>query len=243
MVMKDERRTPDPLSGLGGLSAAWMSALMPAAGGGGGPAEMFGQLLDPRRWLGAGGAAVEQPFEAVLGLPRLADVPAYDRKILALLQDWLIVTQRGSEFGGLVSQVWLQAWQTFMADLQQSTAEGKPIQSGRELIERWTATANGALLKAQREGDFLAAQRRLLDAILSSRTKEREIVEAQAEALGMPTRSEMDDVHRTLQEVKRELRALKRQLAADAAQKGDAAPKAETSRRSPASAARAAAKA
>jgi class III poly(R)-hydroxyalkanoic acid synthase PhaE subunit len=212
---------PNLLAGLEALSAAWMSALSPASTGRG-PGEFLAQLLDPRHWLGAGGAALEQPFEAVLGLPRLADVPAYDRKMLALLQDWMAVAQRSCEFSALVGQVWLQAWLTFLADLQRATVEGKPVQSGRELLERWTATANATLLKAQREGEFLAAQRRLLEAILSSRTKEREIVEAQAEALGLPTRTEMDDVHRTLQEVKRELRALKRQLEAEAAGKEEA---------------------
>jgi class III poly(R)-hydroxyalkanoic acid synthase PhaE subunit len=233
--MSQNLKPPNLLAGLEAMSAAWMSALSSAATGRG-PGELLIQLLDPRHWLGAGGAALEQPFEAILGLPRLADVPAYDRKILALLQDWMAVAQRSGEFSALVGQVWLQAWLTFLADLQRAAVEGKPVQSGRELLERWMATANMALLKAQREGEFLAAQRRLLEAILSSRTKEREIVEAQAEALGLPTRTEMDDVHRTLQEVKRELRALKRQLAAEAAGKEEA------SRRPQVPAARAAAK-
>ncbi|HET6522300.1 MAG TPA: poly(R)-hydroxyalkanoic acid synthase subunit PhaE [Geminicoccaceae bacterium] len=214
---KPQNLLPD----LEALSAAWMSALAPF-GIGGGPAELAARLLDPRQWLGVGGAAVEQPFEAILGLPRLADIPAYDRKLLALMQDWMTVAQRSSAFHALVAQIWLHAYQTFQADLQRAAAEGKSVGSGRELLERWTATANATLLKAQRDDDFLAAQRRLLEAVLASRTREREIVEAQAEALGLPTRTEMDDVHRTLQEVKRELRALKRQLAAEAAAKEDA---------------------
>lgn len=215
--MNQNRKLPNLLPDLETLLAAWTSVLTPF--GTGGPAEAATRLLDPRQWLGVGGAAVEQPFEAILGLPRLADVPAFDRKILALLQDWMTVAQRSSEFNALVGQVWLQAYQTFLADLQREAIEGKPAGNGRELLERWTATANATLLQAQRQGDFLAAQRRLLEAVLSSRLKEREIVEAQAEALGLPTRTEMDDVHRTLQEVKRELRALKRQLAAEAAGK------------------------
>jgi hypothetical protein len=49
--------------------------------------------------------------------------------------------------------------------------------------------------------------------VLASRAAERELVEIGAKAADMPTRAELDDVHKTLHAVKRELRALQRQLA------------------------------
>ena len=64
------------------------------------PAELAARLLDPRNWLGVGAATLEQPFETVLGLPRLADVPDIDRKLLHLMQCWVGVAQRsGTETG------------------------------------------------------------------------------------------------------------------------------------------------
>jgi class III poly(R)-hydroxyalkanoic acid synthase PhaE subunit len=160
-----------------------------------------------------GGAALEQPFETVLGLPRLADVPELDRKLVALMKAWTNVAQRGAEYGAVVSQVWVSAYADFVQALQASAAEGKPARSGRELLDRWTATVNERLLRAQRSDQFLEAQRRLLDAMLTSRAAERELVEIGAKAADMPTRAEIDDVHKTLHAVKRELRALQRKLA------------------------------
>ena len=49
--------------------------------------------------------------------------------------------------------------------------------------------------------------------MLTSRAAERELVEIGAKAADLPTRAEMDDVHKTLHAVKRELRALQRRLA------------------------------
>jgi hypothetical protein len=49
---------------------------------------------------------------------------------------------------------------------------------------------------------------------LKSRAAEHELVEIGAKAVDLPTRAEMDDVHKTLHGVKRELRALQRRLAA-----------------------------
>jgi poly[(R)-3-hydroxyalkanoate] polymerase subunit PhaE len=210
--MSDDPKAPSLFPGLESLSAAWMGALLPA-GTGGGPAELAARLLDPRQWLGVGGAALEQPFETVLGLPRLADVPELDRKLLRLMQAWTAVAQRGAEYGAVVSQIWVGAYADFVQALQAAAADGKPARSGRELLDRWTATVNERLLKAQRSERFLEAQRRLLDAMLTSRQAERELVEIGAKAADLPTRAELDDVHKTLHAVKRELRALQRKLA------------------------------
>jgi class III poly(R)-hydroxyalkanoic acid synthase PhaE subunit len=213
--MGETPKAPGLFPGLEALTAAWTSALLPA-GTGGGPAELAARLLDPRQWLGVGGAALEQPFETVLGLPRLADVPELDRKLLRLMQAWTAVAQRGAEYGAVVSQIWVGAYADFVQALQAAAADGKPARSGRELLDRWTATVNERLLKAQRSERFLEAQRRLLDAMLTSRAAERELVEIGAKAADLPTRAELDDVHKTLHAVKRELRALRRELAAEA---------------------------
>jgi hypothetical protein len=210
--------TADPgatseLPGLDGLLAAWTAMLRPIEPGGG-PVELATRLLDPRHWLGVGGAVLEQPFETVLGLPRLADVPDLDRKMLSLLLGWLGVSQRGAEYAAGVAEVWITAFGEFLAVVQAAAVAGKTGGNGRELLDRWTAIVNEQLLKAQRSDSFLEAQRRLLDALLTSRAAERELVEVWAKAAGLPTRAEIDDMHRTLHTVKRELRALQLRLAA-----------------------------
>src|SRR5690349_14503297 len=161
--MSETPKAPGLFPDLEALTAAWTSALLPA-GTGGGPAELAARLLDPRQWLGVGGAALEQPFETVLGLPRLADVPELDRKLLRLMQAWTAVAQRGAEYGAVVSQVWVGAYADFVQALQAAAADGKPARSGRELLDRWTATVNERLVKAQRRARVLDAHRRPLAA-------------------------------------------------------------------------------
>jgi hypothetical protein len=107
----------------------------------------------------------------------------------------------------------MAAYGDFLQALQAAAVEGKPARSGRELLDRWTATVNERMLKVQRSDPFLEAQRRLLDAMLTSRAAERELVEIGANAVDLPTRTEIDEVHKSLHAVKRELRALKRELA------------------------------
>src|SRR5919112_1938853 len=161
-AMTGDRQGNGSFPGLDGWLEVWTSYLRTAQDPGG-PAELAARLFDPRHWLGIGGAALEQPFETVLGLPRLADVPELDRKLLGLLQAWMAAAQRGAEYSTVVSQVWIEAYADFITALQAAAVEGKPARSGRELLDRWTATVNERLLKAQRSEGFLEAQRRVLD--------------------------------------------------------------------------------
>ncbi len=187
--------------------STWMRALGALAPGG----EQQGlaaRALDPRRWLLPG--ADEKPFETILGLPRLADMPALDRQMLALMGGWLLVVQRNGEVNAQVLRAWGQANMEFLQALQASVSGDRPPASLREVLDQWAAAANLALMKAQRSEDFLGAQRGLLDALLSSRTREREVVEAISRMLDLPTRTELDDLHKTVHALKRELRALKR---------------------------------
>jgi polyhydroxyalkanoate synthesis regulator phasin len=79
------------------------------------------------------------------------------------------------------------------------------------MMQRWLKVANESLIKAQRSDEFLAAQRKLFKTNTQYKLKQREIIEAWCEAYTMPTRSEVDDLHRMVYELRRELRQLKKQ--------------------------------
>ena len=176
-----------------------------------GPFALAMQAFDPRRWLGMYGPATEQPFEALLGLPRFS-FPALDRKVLAVAAGWLMLLQRNGEYGAKLLRVWSEAYAELFAELKDAAAKGEPVHAGRELIDRFIAVLNRKMQKVQRSEEFLASQRKLLEAFLSSRTHERELIELVANAWDLPTRTEIDDAHRSVHELKREVRALRREL-------------------------------
>jgi polyhydroxyalkanoate synthase subunit PhaE len=209
-----------------GTFAAWAKA-WEFAGAEDGPFALAFQALDPRRWLGLVWGAAEQPFETILGLPRLAAFPALDRKALALVGGWLLLQQRSGEHGAMVCLAWSEAYVEFLAELNRTAAEGHPVKAGRELLDRWRSVLNRKLQRVQRSDKFLSAQRKMLDALLSSRAREREVIEAIANAFDLPTRTELDDAHGTLHNLKREVRALRRELESVKANAAGASPPAK----------------
>ena len=174
----------------------------------------LGRMMDPGSWLGgaAGWSGLDRQLEQLVQRPQFADLSEIDREALKALNIWAELRQVSAEHQVLVSGVWMQAFQRFLARLAELGAEGRTPAGLQELTAVWTEVANRALLEAQRSEEFLAVQRRLLNAALRYRAQERQVAEKLCALSHVPTRGEVDEIHRSVHDIKRELRALKRAL-------------------------------
>src|SRR5260221_12792852 len=64
----------------------------------------------------------------------------------------------GEKYWEVVQGAWNRAFERFMKAL--NDPKGTPIRTGREMLDLWLATANGALVEMHRSKEFLEAQRR-----------------------------------------------------------------------------------
>jgi hypothetical protein len=87
-----------------------------------------------------------------------------------------------------------------------NAADGTPIKSWRELTDLWVDIANATLTETHRTPEFLEAQRRLTRSSTDCRLQEREIAEAYCEIHHIPTRTEVDELQRSVYELRRDLR-------------------------------------
>jgi hypothetical protein len=86
----------------------------------------------------------------------------------------------------------------------------------RGLTDRWLAVANDTLIEVHRSDEFVGAQRRMLRAASDLHLQERKLAEAWSEAVHLPTRTEVDELQRTVTELRREVRILRRAATASA---------------------------
>jgi hypothetical protein len=92
-----------------------------------------------------------------------------------------------------------------------ASADNKPIEPKRALA-LWTEVANRVLIETQRSEPFLASQREMIRSTTELRLAQQDLVERFGSQYGFPTRTELDDVHRSLTEMRRELRRMRRAL-------------------------------
>ncbi len=202
----------DPLSQLSDLMRRPMEQWAEYAKGAWGQAgtidpEAMKKLFDPAEWKRAG-SHFDMGMEKLTEGPTFATLWDLDRKMLELQKLWGVRAADTERYWEVVQRAWSDALGRFTKSL--SDSRGEPITSGRQLLDLWLATANKSLVEMHRSEKFLEAQRKMTRSAAEYRLAEREIAEAFCEAHHIPTRTEVDELQRTVAELRRELRALKR---------------------------------
>ncbi len=196
-------------------------------GGGGGEdgvvEAVFGRIADPRQWM-TGTSDMEEALTRMAEGPRLADLFDLERRTARVMQAWVQVRRRTLEHQAIVLDAWLRAGRRYSEEVAgHASADGQPIE-GRRALALWTEVANRLLLETQRAEPFLASQREMIRAATELRMAQQDVVERLGAHFGVPTRTELDDVHRTLTEMRRELRRVRRALQLAQAAPAAAAP-------------------
>jgi hypothetical protein len=173
-------------------------------------AALLQKIFDPREWLSATGLMDESVRHLVEG-PRLADWGQIEGKFLALMKAWSEFRAESLNHSTHYLEAWTKAAQEFSAKLNEAAEKGTPLGSRAELVAAWVDTANQHLLQMQHSAPYLETQRKLLRASTELRLVQQEIGDFYSEILGVPTRAEIDDLSRTVAELRRAFRADQRQ--------------------------------
>jgi polyhydroxyalkanoate synthase subunit PhaE len=178
-------------------------------------AEMLGKIFDPKAWF-SGTNDLDEALQKMAEGPRLSDLWNVERKFLSVFNAWVALRRRTLENNTVTLDAWTRAAGAFAKELNGRTEKAEKLDSWREMLALWVETANTTLLETQRSEAFLKMQRETLKASTDLRLAQRELAEYYSEMFGYPTRAELDDVHKTVTELRRELRALKRERPAAA---------------------------
>jgi hypothetical protein len=185
--------------------------------------EKLREMFTPASWTGPGAGVMDAALQRVLEGPRYATLWDLDRKLLELQKLTLDRDKHVASYQAVVQKAWNLAFERFTKAVAAETA-GK--HTWRGLTDKWLAVANDTLIEVYRSHEFVQAQRRMLRAASDRHLQEREIAEAWCQAVHVPTRSEVDELQRSVIELRREVRALRR--GADGAGTREAAPAAST---------------
>jgi class III poly(R)-hydroxyalkanoic acid synthase PhaE subunit len=173
-------------------------------------AQMLQKIFDPKAWF-TGASEFDETLQKMAEGPRLSDLWNVERKFLAVFNAWVALRRRSLDHNRIMLEAWTDAAGRFARDLNGRAERGENLESWREMLALWVETANTTLLETQRSDAFLQSQREVLKSSTDLRLAQRELAEFYSEMYGYPTRAELDDVHRTVTELRRELRALKRE--------------------------------
>ncbi|MCJ2138008.1 poly-beta-hydroxybutyrate polymerase subunit [Methylobacterium sp. J-026] len=171
---------------------------------------VLARIFDPQAWLG-GSAEFDAALTRMAEGPQLADLWQTERRYGAVFTAWAALRRTQGEHQAVMLDAWTRAAGTFAQEANARAERGEGFASARAMVTRWVETANAILLEVQRSEKFLASQRAVLKASTDLRLAQQDLAAFLADFYGQPTRAELDDVHRSLTELRREVRALRRE--------------------------------
>lgn len=210
----------NPMSDATAMSELWRSwtalggslgRTFPGVSAGGGiAAETLGRMTDPLAMSLAGGGEVGNTIRRMTEGPRFADIGAAEHRMAKLMELWISVQTAARTYEGVVAGAWMTANQRFALEISSRSNSGTQVKGSKQALRLWLEIANETLIETHRSPEFLEAQQKLLRQGMEFLLAEREFVETLVEPAGLPTRTEMDEVHLTVLGLKRRIRALEK---------------------------------
>ncbi len=208
------------------LSTELTARLGQSSGGSDATRDVLDRLTNPRQWM-LGNGDIDEALAKLVDGPRLADLWDVERRYGSVMRRWSELRQRSFDHQRVVLNAWMAAAQQYSSEMAgRAGADGNTLDP-KQALALWTEIGNRHMLETQRSDEFLKSQRDMIRASTELRIAQSELSEFIGKQYGLPTRTELDDVHRSLTETRRELRKMRRELDAAKQAKSVAAPQPE----------------
>jgi class III poly(R)-hydroxyalkanoic acid synthase PhaE subunit len=155
-----------------------------------------------------------ETFGSLLQTPRLTYRPHLLERLRAAFGAWQAFHQASYAYHLYVGEVWVAAFEKLLSDLAELTRAGESVESLRDFLNRWSATADQTFKTAFRSADYITHQSALINHLMHYRYLQGLVNDLALQAYDLPTRAEMDEAHRRIHDLRREVKNLKRELAA-----------------------------
>ncbi|HIK10658.1 MAG TPA: class III poly(R)-hydroxyalkanoic acid synthase subunit PhaE [Oscillatoriaceae cyanobacterium M33_DOE_052] len=150
--------------------------------------------------------------------PTLGYAREYNKKLLKGFDAWVDLYKVTFDYQVVLADIWVKAFEELMQELASSEQKGKKIQSWQQLVSTWSNIADRVFAEAFRSDEALRIQGKFLNSLMAYKIHQRELMEILLKMNDVPIRSEVDEVHQSIYELRKEVKALKKSLAASQAE-------------------------
>lgn len=156
-------------------------------------------------------------WEQILGAPSLGLTREFNERQKKVYTHWLAYQQALADVQLMAAHAAIDAIAVFMQKLMGMAQAGKPLESERQWVDLWVEVADARFLELFDSAAYAQAQGKLVNAGMALRLAQRSVAETWLQLHDLPTRTDLDEAHRAIYELRREVKTLKKALAATSA--------------------------
>lgn len=157
--------------------------------------------------------AYDQTVGKLVTMPGVGFTRELEEKFSKGFLSWRNLRQAMDDYQMLVVDAWSGIYEQVLREMMKRAEQGKPIDSVRELVRLWTTAADQSFDQVFRSEKYAEVQGRFVTTFMEYRIQEQAISDELMKYSHIPTRSEVDEAHRNIHQLRREVKALKKTLA------------------------------
>jgi polyhydroxyalkanoate synthase subunit PhaE len=148
----------------------------------------------------------------VLSTPAIGSMREQQEQVQNLVKLQLGYQQALQDYAATYDEIGVKCVEALQEQIQQRMVEGNPIESLREVHDLWIDSCEQAYANYVVTDKYVGVYGRLVNSLMALTRHGTMMVDQVLSAMNMPTRSEMDTLHRRLQETRRESKVLRAEL-------------------------------
>ena len=155
----------------------------------------------------------EKTFGSFLQSPSLGYTREFNNKWLLGFDTGITFYKASFDYQVVLVDVWVRAFEELLRELVSSEGKGETIQNWQQFLQLWSSVVDRVFAQTFRSEDALEIQGKFLNAAMTYRLHQQQLMEVFLKMNDLPIRSEVDEVHRNIYELRKEIKSLKKSLA------------------------------
>ncbi|ARV61059.1 class III poly(R)-hydroxyalkanoic acid synthase subunit PhaE [Nostocales cyanobacterium HT-58-2] len=155
----------------------------------------------------------EENFGSLMQIPWLGPSREFNGKLMGAFDGWTKLYRASIDYQILLAEIQAQSFQELIRELISRAERGEKIKDWRQFQQLWGRVADEVFEKAFCSEDNLKIRGLFLNALNKYKLDQQELTEMWMKMLNMPVRTEVDEVHKSIYELRKEVKNLKKTLA------------------------------
>lgn len=157
--------------------------------------------------------AYEKTLGSLTQIPLLGPNRSFNNKLMRAFDAWAKLYPTSINYQMVLAEIQMQSFEELMRELISLAEKGETVKDWQQFPQLWSRTADKVFEKAFCSEDNLKVRGRFLNAINNYKLCQQELMEVWMKMMNMPIRSEVDEVHKSIYELRKEVKSLKKTLA------------------------------
>jgi class III poly(R)-hydroxyalkanoic acid synthase PhaE subunit len=145
-------------------------------------------------------------------MPLLGPSRDFNHKLIQASEAWAKLYPASLDYQMLLAEIQIKSFEVLMPELVSRAENGETVKDWQQFQQLWGCTVDQVFEQAFCSEENLKVRGKFLNAMNHYKLHQQELMELWMKSLNMPLRSEIDEVHKSIYELRKELKALKKTL-------------------------------